>query len=327
MTSVPDSVFTMPSITRNSDGQIRTVGFELEFSGITLADTVAAVVSSLEGAVVNETAAEVSVETVFGKFNVEVDWEFLKSTAAGDQQADDPDLWLQKLSEAAALLVPIEVVCPPIPVTEISRLENLVVALRNAGAVGTEESLIAAYGVHINPEIPALDAGTIYRYLRAFVLLQWWLVDAHKVDLARRVSPYIDLFSESYIKCLLSCKKPTLETLIDDYLQFNASRNRALDMLPLFAEIDSERVRSVIDDPKIKARPTFHYRLPNCLIDKPEWNLSLSWNLWCVVEQLANDEAALESLGDAFLAADRPVIGVDRSAWVERITQWRNDHA
>lgn len=326
MTSTSDPTFTMPSIIRNSDGDIRTVGFELEFSGITLADTVAAVVSSLDGAVVNETAAEVSVDTNYGKFNIEIDWEFLKSTAAEEQQANSPDLWLQKLSEAATLLVPIEVVCPPIPVTEIFQLEKLVAVLRKAGAVGTEESLIAAYGVHINPEIPGLDAETIYRYLRAFVLLQWWLVDAHKVDLARRVSPYIDLFSEPYIKQLLTCKKPTLETLIDDYLHFNASRNRALDMLPLFAEIDGKRVRSVIDDPKIKARPTFHYRLPNCLIDNPEWSLSLSWNLWCVVEQLA-DDAALNSLGEAFLAADRPLLGVDRAAWVARITEWLDDQS
>lgn len=117
-------------------------------------------------------------------------------------------------------------------------------------------------------------------------VLQWWLVEANSVDRARRVSPHIELFDESYINCLLSRENPGIERLIDDYLEHNPSRNRALDMLPMFASIDAERVCKAVDDPKIKARPTFHYRLPNCRIDDPDWSLVPSWNLWCVVERL-----------------------------------------
>ena len=309
---------------KNTAGKVRTVGFELEFSGIAFRDTARVVCDALNGKVTDETAAEVCVQTDHGDFNVELDWDFLKTMAANAGKAVDE--LLHTLSKAAELLVPVEVVCPPLPVTSLHILDDLVEALREPGANGTEESLIAAYGVHINTEIPALDAPTIHRYLRAFVLLQWWQVEANDVNLARRISPYIDLFEESYIKVLLTREAPDINTLIDDYLEHNPSRNRALDMLPLFAEIDADRVRATVDDAKIKSRPTFHYRLPNCQIDDPQWSLASSWIRWCRVEQLANDDASLQQLGDEFLAADRPLIGVDRGAWVKRISRWLDDH-
>jgi hypothetical protein len=318
--SANNAQLDLPDPLHNASGKVRTVGFELEFSGVTLEDTVRVVCRQFSGTVGESTAAEVSVDTQHGSFTAEVDWDFLKRTAAQAQDAEDE--WLERLSKAAAILVPIEVVCPPIPMTSIHVLGGLVQSLRHAGAVGTEESLIAAYGVHINTEIPALDAATVDRYLRAFCLLQWWLAEESDLDIARRISPYIDLFDEAYIRVLLSREKPDIETLIGDYLEHNATRNRALDMLPLFAHIDSERVRETIDDPKIKARPTFHYRLPNCRIDDPQWSLANSWNLWCLVEKLANDDASLARLGSEFIDAQRPLLGVDRSAWVETMSQW-----
>lgn len=319
--------FTLPSECHNASGHMRTVGFELEFSGIALRHAVKVVCDCLNGSAPNEIVAEVNVKTDLGDFNVEVDWDFLKRTAAHAELGDSSTEWLKHLSEAAALLVPIEVVCPPIAIDQIQPLDALVNDLRSAGAMGTQESLIAAYGVHINTELPALDAKTISRYLRAFVLLQWWLVEAHHVDIARRASPYINLFDESYVNLVLSRDYTHTDDLIDDYLQHNPTRNRALDMLPLFAHIDEARVRSQIDDPKIKARPTFHYRLPNCSIDDPQWSLAKSWGLWCEVERLANDESSLDLLANEFRELSRPVLGVSRTTWVERIAQWINDHA
>lgn len=321
------NMFVRPNEMNNASGDIRSVGFELEFSGIALRHTVKVVCDSLGGTAAGDIVAEVKVKSDLGDFNVEVDWDFLKRTAAHAELGDSSTEWLKQLSEAAALLVPIEVVCPPIAIDNIQQLDSLVHGLRKAGAMGTEESLIAAYGVHINTELPALDAKTISRYLRAFVLLQWWLVEANHVDIARRASPYVNLFDESYIHLLLSREYTSTDDLIDDYLQHNPTRNRALDMLPLFAYLDETRVRSHVDDPKIKARPTFHYRLPNCSIDDPNWSLAHSWNLWCEVERLANDEASLDTLGKEFHALARPVLGVSRTHWVERVTQWINDHA
>jgi hypothetical protein len=224
------------------------------------------------------------------------------------------------------MLVPVEIVCPPIPVPDLAALDPMVDALREAGAVGTEESLLAAYGVHINTEIPRLDAATLSAYLKAFAVLQWWLVDAHAVDVTRKASPYIDLYPQAYLKQVLSRTGPTMADIFADYLEHNASRNRALDLLPLLAEIDEKRVRSAVHDPRIKARPAFHYRMPNCHIERADWSLAGPWNTWCVVERLVDRKHDLDALAAAFLAAERPIMGVSRSNWVGFMDQWLNDH-
>jgi hypothetical protein len=280
----------------------------------------------LGGRLLSVTAAEQVVEVEgLGQFNVELDWAYLKRKAEETEQGGDGGEWLEPLSQAAALLVPIEVVCPPIPIGELTALDPMVGALRAAGAVGTEESLLAAYGVHINTEIPLLDAATLSSYLRAFAALQWWLVDAHQVDLTRKVTPYIDLYPEAYLKRLLSRRESTMDEIFSDYLEHNATRNRALDLLPLLAEIDSDRVRQAVDDPRIKARPAFHYRLPNCHIEKPGWTLAESWNTWCVLERLVDRNEDLDALAAEFLAADRPFLGVSRSDWVGLVDRWLRD--
>lgn len=315
-----------PPVIAKDDGTVRRVGFELEFSGISLDRTARAVCESLGGTVTSATAAEREVHVAgLGDFNVELDWDYLKRLAAEKGVTEPGGDWLDTLSQAAALLVPVEVVCPPIPVTDIDALRPMVDALRDAGAVGTEESLIAAYGVHINPEIPRRDASTLQAYLSAFVLLQWWLVDAHAVDLARRVSPYIDLYPDDYVTQVLARKAPVMDDLFADYLAHNATRNRALDLLPLLADLDEDRVRRAVDDPRIKARPTFHYRLPNCHIERPGWSLAGPWNTWCVVEDLAQYADGIEDLRSAFLDADRPLLGVHRKDWVAHVDRWLKD--
>ena len=150
---------------------------------------------------------------------------------------------------------------------------------------------------------------------------------AHEVDFARKVSPYVDLYPAAYLKQVLSRGAPSLDEIFDDYLAHNATRNRALDLLPLLAEIDEDRVRRAVDDPKIKARPAFHYRLPNCHIEREDWSLANAWNVWCVVENLAQRSDDLSDLGAAFLEADRPLIGVSRDDWVAFIDTWLKDRA
>jgi hypothetical protein len=318
--------FESPPTLNKDDGTPRRVGFELEFSGISLDEAAEAVQTSLHGKRTSESSAERVVETPsLGEFIIELDWNFLKRKASGTDRGEEGTEWLEHLSQAAALVVPVEVVCPPIPANTLSTLTPMVDALREAGANGTEESLIAAYGVHINTEIPRLDAETLHAYLRAYAILQWWLVDAHEVDPTRKVSPYIDLYPEAYIRQVLGTSRATMEQLFETYLEHNASRNRALDLLPMLAEIDNDRVREAVDDPKIKARPAFHYRLPNCHIERPNWSLADSWNTWCVVERLAERKEDLADLSREFLAADRPVLGVDRSDWVEFVDKWLKD--
>lgn len=323
-----DHSFELPPTLEREDGGVRRVGFELEFSGIDLDTTAAALQSSLGGTLVSRTAAErVHEVEPLGEFRIELDWDYLKDKAAEDGRSATQEEWLERLSDAAALLVPVEVVCPPVPLTELSVLNPMVDALREAGAVGTEESLIAAYGVHVNPEIPALDATALYPVIRAFCLLQWWLVDRHPVDATRKVSPYIGLYPAAYVAQVLSTPSASMDEIVAGYLEHNATRNRALDLLPLLAEIDEPGIRSVVDDPRVQARPTFHYRLSDCHIEREDWSLAEAWRTWCVVERLAERADDLDALAGEFLGADRLILGVNRGRWVEYLDQWLKDRS
>ncbi|WOJ92593.1 amidoligase family protein [Congregibacter variabilis] len=319
--------FKHPPTINTIAGQERRVGFEVEFSGISLETTVGVMQNSLDTVVVDSNAAQCTLKADgVGTFKVEVDWAFLKRISEEYAQDDDPQ-WLESLSKLATSLVPIEVVCPPIPIQNLNVLNSISAGLRAAGAVGTEESLIAAYGVHVNTEIPALDAQTIGRYLRAFCLLQWWLVDAHDVDPARKISPYIDLYPQAYVETVLARKSMSMDQIFDDYLEHNATRNRALDLLPLLAEIDTKRVFDTVNDDRVNARPAFHYRMPNCHIERDDWGLSNAWTLWCVVEQLAEQEDNMQALSEQFLRSRRPLLSVDRTKWVKTLDLWLRDHA
>lgn len=318
--------FKLPGVMRTDGGELRSVGFELEFSGIGFDEAVEVLRSCLGATISSRTAAQTVLRTnALGDFNVEVDWDYLKRKAEQEEESTSGAGWVEELARTAALVVPIEVACPPIAITELEKLSPVVVALREAGAVGTEESLVAAYGVHINAEIPKLDEATLYFYLAAFSLLQWWLVKAHKVNATRRISHYVRLYSQDYVKQLLARPDARLDELLEGYLEHNASRNRALDMLPMLAEIDEERVKRAVNDPKIKPRPAFHYRMPNCQIEQQGWSLARSWNIWWVVEELANRPRDLEDLTAAFFAADRPLTGVSRHGWTEFVDQWLKD--
>ena len=54
----------------------------------------------------------------------------------------------------------------------------------------------------------------------------------------------------------------------------------------------------------VKPRPAFHYRLPNCMIDEPQWTLAREWNLWVMIERLANDAPRLAEMSREYLAAE-----------------------
>ncbi|HKJ05330.1 MAG TPA: amidoligase family protein [Geopsychrobacteraceae bacterium] len=319
-------MFKLPIERTNGDGQLRSVGFELEFTGLTISEASQALHKALGGTLrITSLAESVLHVDGLGEFRIELDWKYIKTKAA-EEGKNKPSQWIELLGQSAALLVPLEIVCPPLPLDKLDALTPMVSALREAGATGTEDSIIAAFGVHINVEIPLIDAAHIHSYLRAFALLQWWLVDNNDINLTRKISPYIDLYPEAYLEQLCNKKKPTLNTLIDDYLKYNVSRNRALDMLPLLAEINPERVQSVLGDDLIQARPAFHYRLPDCHIEKPDWSLNSAWESWLIVELLATQTETLERLTDQFLTMSRPLLGVSRKDWTKVIDQWYRNH-
>jgi len=315
--------FKTPPLTKTEKDDVRRVGFEIEFTGLTIGQSTQILQDVFGGQVEKKSEVEFVLQTPdYGKFKAELDWEFLKNTALEAKVNDDGHEWVDFLHKVASNVVPLEIVSPPFPLDKLHQLDELIPTLRRAGAKGTDDSVVAAFGVHINPELPALDVNTIHCYLKAFGLLQWWLNDAHDVNLARKVSPYIQLYTEEYIELLLNKTYQHVDELIDDYLTYNPSRNRALDMLPLFAYLNEEKVTAVVTDSKVNQRPTFHYRLPDCLIENEHWSFATSWNIWYWVEELANDEESLNFLSAKFQAMQLPLIGVKRGEWVKEVNLW-----
>ena len=311
--------FARPPWTRNLDGQTRRVGVELEMAGIQPEAVAAAVQETLGGRIERDSAFLTRVvDTELGEFGIELDADLLTSRKYQEHLADlgidlgegaTRDQIESFISRVAGLIVPLELVGPPVPWTELGRLDEIRRRLHEAGAKGTHGSPLYAFGLQLNIEVASLEAEHLLAMLRAFLLKYDWLLERLQVDLARRISPFVQSYPEDYVAHVLAADyRPDLETLIDDFLEFTPTRNRPLDLLPLFAHIDEDRVMAApVEKELIKPRPAFHYRLPNCLVDEPDWSLAVPWNDWIEVERLAADRKALERLRSHRLKESNPV--------------------
>ena len=322
----------LPPDPLTSEGAPRRLGVELELQGLDVEALSALVAEHLDGEVeaISRYEHKITGDDA-GDWTVELDFAYLKQRgredSSGDSILDQLDGAAEELLAAGSeRLVPMEVVTPPLPMDRLGQLEQLIVKLRDAGARGTRDGLTFAFGMHLNPELPDTEADTVTGYLKAFLCLFDWLKAEADVDLLRRITPYIDPFPVDYVRKVIDPEYwPALPVLIDDYLTDNPTRNRALDMLPLFAFIDEDRVRARIDDPRIKARPALHYRLPNCQIDEPGWGIHHAWCDWLQVEHLAADRPHLGALCERYRAhLDQP-IGRLVNDWTEQLKPWLKD--
>ncbi len=324
--------FTLPPLLENEKGKERKVGFEIEFSGLKIAEITQIVQELYGGEAVEVTPYKVKVaDTAHGMFNIELDFRFLKEELLKEELEelgfieDEEDVELIRKIEAliatlSEQVVPYEIATPPILISRLGVLDALEERLRMAGAKGTDASLFYAFGLHINPKTPSLEAEVLLDYLRAFLILYEWLVYINRTDILRRMTPYIKPFEDRYTVMVLEPDyQPDLTTLIDDYLIFNPTRNRPLDMLPLFAWIDEARVRKAVDDPRISKRPTFHYRLPDCRIDREVHNIAHAWNGWVEVEKLAYDKPRLKAYAQAYLEYLEDPFAIFEESWANRM--------
>ncbi len=319
--------FHTPPRQHTEDGQLRRVGVEIEFAGLPVESAVAIVTDLYGGQPEAKSRFEHSVKnTRFGDFRVEIDskpliagkhFRMMSLLGLEDERARDViDSTLQRLAQ---VWIPCEIVAPPIPFTALPELEALRSALCNQQARGTRASVLYGFGFQLNVEVPARDVETLLSHLQAFLVLYDWLAAVVDVDVTRRLGPFINPFPLDYRKRVLDPSyAPTIDGLIDDYLLANPTRNRPLDMLPVFATLNEHKVAYVARDfEKVKARPAFHYRLPNCLVDDPAWSIALEWNRWLEVERLAADPARMRELEDLFAARAAGDLG--RRAWIAEV--------
>lgn len=289
-------------------GVPRKAGVEIEFGGLTEAAAARIVTETLGGRVRERTAHELIVEgTDWG--DVEVCLDTVWRDKAGGRLAD---LGLD-LSRA---VVPVEIVTPPLAPDQLPALDALRGALRAAGAQGSRDGLLLGFGLHLNPEVAAGTVEAILPVARAFALLEDWLRKADPIDPARRLLPFVDPWPRRLVDRLAGeAADWDLPALIDAYLAETPTRNRGLDLLPLFRHLDAPRVAAALDAADaVSARPTFHYRLPDCRIDEPGWRIAYDWNRWVMVERLAADARALDRLAGEWLDY-RAALTTTRGDW------------
>lgn len=322
----------------NAKGDLRKVGFELEFANVGI-DESARIVQELYGGQVKKKHrfSQKVVGTRLGDFSIEIDLKLLNEKTY-KAPLDKLNINLQEitwgestleyevetaLENLARTLLPYEIGTPPIPCNELEQLEELRQALYEHHAEGTTDFLTNAFGTHINAELPDTDVSTILNYLRAFLLLYSWLLKAGETDFARRMTSFINPYKEEYTILVLDPSyQPDLDKLIEEYHLYNPDRNRPLDLYPLFAALREEKIARFTNLGNVKPRITFHYRLPNCSIGDPKWSLAQEWNLWVVIEELANDPNRLKLMTeDYFTLKNKTLIGFDNK-WIEHTEKW-----
>lgn len=321
--------YRTPPRETTEDGKLRRVGVEIEFAGVPIERAVAIVQDLYGGSDDARSRFEHVVSaTRFGDFRVEIDskpliagkhFRMMSLVGLEDERARDViDSTLQRIAQ---VWIPCEIVAPPVPFTELPELEALRAALCREEARGTKKSVVYGFGFQLNVEVPSRDAETLLHHLQAFLVLYDWLAAVVDVDVTRRVGPFIRPFSLDYRKKVLDpAYQPNIDTLIDDYLLANPTRNRPLDMLPVFATIDEQKVAVAARDfENVKARPAFHYRLPNSLVDDPAWSFATEWNRWIEVERLANDAHQMRELEEIFAARANGELG--RKAWIAEVSE------
>lgn len=322
----------LPPWSTAGDGNLRRIGIELEMSGLTL-DQLATVTADLLGLEVRQTSRYERTLTgdTAGDWLVELDFHMLKEMGRQARRQDDVLDDMRQTAEdllhrVAETVVPLELVSPPLPMNRLAEVDVLIRSLRNAGATGSSDHLVHAFGMQFNPEIPNAEAKTLTAYLKAFLCLYDWLLRQADIDVTRRLTNYIDPFPLDYVRRVVDPDyNPDLETLMIDYLQANPTRNRALDWLPLFLHLDADCVARYTLDPLIKPRPALHYRLPSCEIHRTGWGLAQDWRHWLQVEHLAADSERLNACCtdySEFLrrsGVQRWLSELDHSGWIQAL--------
>lgn len=330
--------FKIPSQKYNEKEKLRTVGFELEFANVNIEQSIDIIQKLYGGEVEEKHRFHKKVKgTELGDFTIEIDLKLLNEKSYQKHLARlNIDLQTYQVGEnslefevenamesIASSLIPYEIITPPVPVTEVEKFEKLREALFENDAKGTKDFLTNAFATHINIETPANDVKTIRNYVKAFLLLYPWIFNQSEIDLARRVSTFIAPYPTKYAELVIGpAYQPDLETFIKDYHLYNPDRNRPLDMYPLLAHLRSDLINSFQNLGNVKSRPTFHYRLPNSLIDQPEWSLAKEWNYWVLIDDLANDEERLARMGREYLSVrQNTLLGFDNK-WSKQTEQW-----
>jgi hypothetical protein len=272
-----------------ANGSLRRVGVEIEFLGLSARVAAQALAHDLGGIFEEQDPHAFKVSgTGLGDLFIETDLRHVhpnRYPEIGMRLNRRVAAWL---GTVVSPLVPRELIAAPISFERLPEMDMVVTSLRSAGAQGRGAVLWDSLGLHFNIDPPRLDAATVTAFLKAFLLLGDWLRQEVAQGSLRRALVIPPDYPQAYKRRVLDPDYwPDLPELANDYLAANPTRKRALDLLPLLAYFDEERVRSVLPHEKIGSRPVFHYRLPQACLSNPAWSIMPDWECWLTVERLA----------------------------------------
>ncbi len=272
------------------DGSARRVGIEVECGGLR-EDRVAELVAERFGGTVRGDGPY--TRRVEGSRIGDV--EVLLDTALRDKV----DSAVARVGlDLGRAVIPVEFVTEPVPPGRIAEVDALCDALAAEGAFGTQDGVALGFGLHLNVALAGIQVDDILPTLTAFALMEDWMRGRMALDTSRRLMPFVDPYPAALLDRLCDPAEDwTLPRLADVYLSLAASRNHALDLLPILKTAYPDRVVGAVPQMDHKsARPAWHYRLPDCRIDDPAWSIALEWNRWCAVEEVGANRALLERL-------------------------------
>jgi len=291
------------------EGNPRLTGVEIEFSGVSAEDTAKIATRVLGG---EAKKVDDHAWTVVGSDIGDI--ELYLDTAlryADESQAKKIGL------DVGQSVIPVEIVTEPLTRAQMAKLDQLRDALRDAGAEGTRSGMVYGFGVHFNPAVAGKDAEHITAPLIAYALIEDWMRKAEPIDLSRQVLPFTDPYPTDLVQAFCEEGIVDPDRAMELYLEHAPSRNYGLDMLPIFAWLNEDRVRDALGDDPTSARPTFHFRLPDCRIDEKNWTLRSEWERWLLVEQVAADRDLMSKLMKDW-DDQHGSITLRRSPWAER---------
>ncbi len=286
----------------------RRIGLELEFAGLSEARA-AQVFTEATGTSARQVAErEWACET--GQFGT---CRFFLDTAYDDTVVETGGKPAERIMRQ---FVPVELATDPFHPAQLPLFDQAVARLRDAGAVGSRNGLLLGFGLHLNVDIASRQAGYLSAVLTSYALLEAWFRRAAPIDISRRLMPFVAPYPDSFIDTLALLDPADREELTEFYLRQAPSRNFGLDLLPVLAEFAPEKVEAAVDGKKIKPRPAFHFRLPDCRIDEADWSVMEAYDQWSMVEAVAAESALLRRLRETRVAwASRP--GLTRRPWFD----------
>lgn len=300
------------------DGSARLTGVEIEFAGLNEVQAAEVILSTFGGTKTEGDSHELTIEgSELGDVQVELDTVLRKKKSIP---------FLEKGLNLATGLVPVEIITPPLDHEGLRRLDRLTEALRKAGATGTRDGLLLGFGVHLNPEVVALEDPHTLNTILSYGLLEPWLRKQEDLDMTRRLMPFVNPWPSAFVTELARSKPSSLKDLMAVMSRHVQSRNHGLDLFPLFAHADQSLYQRLFPEPdKTSARPTFHFRMPDCRIDEADWSLSRAWKLWLTVEQVACNGPLLAALREAWIDHMHTAPGSD-GRWAKKVDALMAEH-